>query len=1200
MDQENASEMSKKQQQPGGMEWRKRWSRYDKEEDVMYFFESEFSFDVTDVNEWLAEGIGIKAHELAELNDHELLARHTAAVETVAGVVTTLLREYIESFAKLESALDDVNSNVRDVAVAVKDVAVAVKDVEATVKDVEAALKQVGFRTPSLFEIEGVDPTYAQKLKDAGISTKEALLHKGASPQGRKEIAEKAGISETLIMRLVSYVDLLRIRGLGGQYAELLEAAGIDAVPELTQRSAEDLYRKLMMANEDIRHILGTLVVARGGMTADELADALGIPKKRMLNALEPVRRFLLGDERVELMHPEFQCLVGKEWFAERELEGYRECLLAYCVRWREHESDYALDHYAAHLFEASRYGQLYGLLDKEWMELKRRRGGAHWSFAEDLELAIRAAEKNGVNGLPDLVSYSLLYATLCSLATNIKPDVLRLLVKWGGVERARGHAEMMMIVEPEQRAEAFQAIAGGGLPPSLQGKLGGAFLRRALEEAQRIPGVEKKAKFLYRLAPELARAGEAEAALVAAEQIDQERPDRFGWFRQEALAKIPVELARAGNAQEAMAALERVDEYSKSGLLPDIAIALAEAGRVTEAMDVAMTVKGDDDELIRRLAMTCHVNEEWLQPEVEKVSTIADSTERAKALASIAGAIEDVKRSAETKYYEKYDNLWALEEKAANLTWLGRYDEALETLSEVDRGSGKYEKTYEELIEGLLVSGRYDDAKTMSDRFRFMNSLREKIEQWDSLWAGLRDLVVGGNPDEALVAIRELHPPWIMADAWVMLGPQLARMGKIEEVISISEEKEIEVDCEMKGPALVVHLARAGMFTEAEMVADRVLRYSPPFLFQAIVGIAGALAGTGKFRDIVPVAERLIREAPGRCEVLAQVAARLAVVDKRQALEILEEALISAESIERAFFDIEGILTASAIELAKLGKPEMATSIAERFVRKNPGVWADIVAESVCHSSEANEVQGQVAFEKLLAFARQIEDDPDALEWYAQRQEILERLAISLARRGQFEKAMTVAAELRDDYRDKPLALAQLAGMLASVDLGRARTLANEALGAARKLHEGEEAKVLIAVELAQAGWLEEAIRIAESLEQEDIPDEILVHEAIALAKTGKIEEAQTLAKELPDTSITMRTIVQGLLEKGESNVAREMIEDLQEINDEARSDILASIALSFARKDQLQETLKTLAKIPSKWEYKPITQLSRVYRIM
>ena len=134
MDQENASEMSKKQQQHGGMEWRKMWSRYDKKENVMRFFKSKFSFDVTDVNEWLAEGIGIKAHELAELNDHELLARHTAAVETVAGVVTTLLREYIESFAKLESALDDVNSNVRDVAV-------AVKDVEATVKDVEAALK---------------------------------------------------------------------------------------------------------------------------------------------------------------------------------------------------------------------------------------------------------------------------------------------------------------------------------------------------------------------------------------------------------------------------------------------------------------------------------------------------------------------------------------------------------------------------------------------------------------------------------------------------------------------------------------------------------------------------------------------------------------------------------------------------------------------------------------------------------------------------------------------------------------------------------------------------------------------------------------------------------------------------------------------------------------------------------------------------
>jgi predicted flap endonuclease-1-like 5' DNA nuclease len=103
----------------------------------------------------------------------------------------------------------------------------------------------------SLIKVEGIGETYAQKLKDAGISTTEALLEKGASPKGRKAIAEKAGISETLILRWVNHVDLFRIKGVGGQYAELLEVAGVDTVLELAQRNAENLYQKLVAVNQE-------------------------------------------------------------------------------------------------------------------------------------------------------------------------------------------------------------------------------------------------------------------------------------------------------------------------------------------------------------------------------------------------------------------------------------------------------------------------------------------------------------------------------------------------------------------------------------------------------------------------------------------------------------------------------------------------------------------------------------------------------------------------------------------------------------------------------------------------------------------------------------------------------------------------------------------------------------------------------------
>jgi len=101
-----------------------------------------------------------------------------------------------------------------------------------------------------LIDIEGIGPKYAQKLVDAGIPTAEALLDKGAAPKGRKEIAEKAGISDALVLKWVNHVDLFRVKGIGEEYADLLEAAGVDTVPELAQRKAENLMHKLEEVNQ--------------------------------------------------------------------------------------------------------------------------------------------------------------------------------------------------------------------------------------------------------------------------------------------------------------------------------------------------------------------------------------------------------------------------------------------------------------------------------------------------------------------------------------------------------------------------------------------------------------------------------------------------------------------------------------------------------------------------------------------------------------------------------------------------------------------------------------------------------------------------------------------------------------------------------------------------------------------------------------
>ncbi|HOC31003.1 MAG: DUF4332 domain-containing protein [Armatimonadetes bacterium] len=96
-----------------------------------------------------------------------------------------------------------------------------------------------------LIDIEGIGPAYAAKLEGIGVSSVEKLLEKGATKKGREALAEKSGISEKRILEWVNRADLARIKGVGSEYADLLEAAGVDTVPELAQRKPENLAAKM-------------------------------------------------------------------------------------------------------------------------------------------------------------------------------------------------------------------------------------------------------------------------------------------------------------------------------------------------------------------------------------------------------------------------------------------------------------------------------------------------------------------------------------------------------------------------------------------------------------------------------------------------------------------------------------------------------------------------------------------------------------------------------------------------------------------------------------------------------------------------------------------------------------------------------------------------------------------------------------------
>jgi predicted flap endonuclease-1-like 5' DNA nuclease len=113
--------------------------------------------------------------------------------------------------------------------------------------------------------IEGIGPAYAERLRAAGVRSTRALLERGGNPKGRRELAAALNIDETRILEWVNHADLFRVRGIGSEYSDLLEAAGVDTVPELRQRNSKALYEALVRTNE-------TKKLVRKLPTADQVA----------------------------------------------------------------------------------------------------------------------------------------------------------------------------------------------------------------------------------------------------------------------------------------------------------------------------------------------------------------------------------------------------------------------------------------------------------------------------------------------------------------------------------------------------------------------------------------------------------------------------------------------------------------------------------------------------------------------------------------------------------------------------------------------------------------------------------------------------------------------------------------------------------------------------------------------------------------
>ena len=114
-------------------------------------------------------------------------------------------------------------------------------------------------------DVEGIGPAYAAKLAKAGVTSTDDLLQQGAKASGRATLEASTGIDHDLILEWVNHVDLMRIKGVGSEYSDLLEAAGVDSPAELAQRNAANLantFQEVIAALPgDVRRIPSEAVV---------------------------------------------------------------------------------------------------------------------------------------------------------------------------------------------------------------------------------------------------------------------------------------------------------------------------------------------------------------------------------------------------------------------------------------------------------------------------------------------------------------------------------------------------------------------------------------------------------------------------------------------------------------------------------------------------------------------------------------------------------------------------------------------------------------------------------------------------------------------------------------------------------------------------------------------------------------------------
>ena len=214
-----------------------------------------------------------KVDSMAYANmDYEMmLSGEVNTDSTLAEEVTEEETEEVTEEAAAELPVEEPSPAVAPVE------PISVEAVVTETKGDDTTLEEDDKFKSNLEYIEGIGPVYAAKLNAIGINNLLDLLEKGAFPKGREEVAEATGIGHNLVLKWVNHVDLFRIKGVGSEYADLLEMAGVDTVVELATRNPANLFTTLESVNEEKKLVRKLPAL---NQVEDWIEQAKGLPRK--------------------------------------------------------------------------------------------------------------------------------------------------------------------------------------------------------------------------------------------------------------------------------------------------------------------------------------------------------------------------------------------------------------------------------------------------------------------------------------------------------------------------------------------------------------------------------------------------------------------------------------------------------------------------------------------------------------------------------------------------------------------------------------------------------------------------------------------------------------------------------------------------------------------------------------------------------